>query len=513
MRETILQVEERLKSISEITDRDVELAKKKAKKLLSPGQDEIKFYYTSHVKGKYMYFCTRCQKWHVADRKWPKGKKHACKCGKRLKVTGPFEMEYVKADCDVTKLENIKGKLIARVIHVERIVSKKNNYIEKFNVYEVARLDIARNVALKRYTYRSSDGWGEIRHSMSWVYSYADKDIDPRSFLSDMRTKYYKEYRYDITIGSLKGAIKGTEFRYSALPEAVKLLEWIDPVKYLEAYKKVPDIEKFVKSGAVRATEDTYKSPDFMRGLIEEIGSRGVKKIIKNDLSLMETAMLARCDEANPDMSLIRLMASVNYDKSYDDAKKERRKIAYVSSISCKKEVGCKREAYWLDYQDYMKMCIALGEEMDKRTLYPEDFWEAHDAIAKRYAVMTEKKEDELLNKGIYKNALAHLKMSFGDRSAGLLIRPAVSRGELISESANLKHCVRTYAKDVAAQRTEIFFIRKISDKDKSFVTLEMKGGKIIQCRAKCNARPDDHVVDFVNKWAVANNLISCFWR
>lgn len=64
-----------------------------------------------------------------------------------------------------------------------------------------------------------------------------------------------------------------------------------------------------------------------------------------------------------------------------------------------------------------------------------------------------------------------------------------------------LNHCVRTYAEKVAKGETGIMFVRKQSDPDEPFVTLELKGRKVIQVRAKNNSIPIPKVCDVVRDW------------
>lgn len=109
----------------------------------------------------------------------------------------------------------------------------------------------------------------------------------------------------------------------------------------------------------------------------------------------------------------------------------------------------------------------------------------------------------------LQKNCKDHEKLSM--ESDGLIIRPARSSYELYYEGTLMHHCVGTYVKKVAEMKTEIMFIRKKDDQNKPYVTLELKGSRIIQARAKYNAVPDDDVVKFINDWAIKNGFRSCF--
>ncbi|MGN1414032.1 MAG: PcfJ domain-containing protein, partial [Anaerovoracaceae bacterium] len=51
------------------------------------------------------------------------------------------------------------------------------------------------------------------------------------------------------------------------------------------------------------------------------------------------------------------------------------------------------------------------------------------------------------------------------------------------------------------AGKTGIFVIRLKSAPDTSLVTVEIRDGKLVQCRAKGNQQPDDDVQAFADRW------------
>lgn len=118
-----------------------------------------------------------------------------------------------------------------------------------------------------------------------------------------------------------------------------------------------------------------------------------------------------------------------------------------------------------------------------------------HDVLQARHKQV----KSEIVNKGI--KAMADKLMKYQYESEGLVIVPARSNEELIAESEALNHCVRTYAEKVANGETGIMFVRKQSDPDEPFVTLELKGRKVIQVRAKNNSIPIPKVCDVVRDW------------
>ncbi len=67
-----------------------------------------------------------------------------------------------------------------------------------------------------------------------------------------------------------------------------------------------------------------------------------------------------------------------------------------------------------------------------------------------------------------------------------------------------LKHCVgrMNYEKKMAREETLIFFVRDIAAPDVPFVTVEYSPSRkqVLQCYGYDSKKPDDSVVDFVNK-------------
>lgn len=502
MRKRIKDVENALIAMPDLTDKQIDRCKKAARKILYKKQDEIKFYYTTHYAGHYMYFCTKCQRWHSTTVRFEKGKKHRCECGASLVVTGPVQNQYKTLSCDLSMIDRLDGELIMRMVHVERIIDKRCNYIEQFEVYEISRLNVDRDIGVKRYSLKTMDSWGEIWHSKYYEQG--------KRWSSDKRTQYYRQYQWTNVIGPVKSVIRGTMFEYSALDQAIKKIKGLDARMYLEAYKAEPDIEKFVKVGSLKAVKDAVLGGKFVKSTFDKCcKDKRIRCAVVNDLSVREMDQLAKVplENRNPDISLIREMASINYSGTYQDAvRKDRRAIEYVYTTANKY-----RNTQWRDYTDYIDMLNENGEEKTKVLLYPQHFWDAHDRQNWKVQASKEKEKSLNLNYGIKRNFMNHMKMSYGNREVGLLIRPAVNREELIKESSLMHHCVKMYDERVAKQETEIFFVRRIDNKNKPLATLELEGNKIIQCRAKFNACPEENVRKFVDMWAERNGFFKFF--
>jgi len=86
------------------------------------------------------------------------------------------------------------------------------------------------------------------------------------------------------------------------------------------------------------------------------------------------------------------------------------------------------------------------------------------------------------------------------------IIYPATSIQDLVEESRQQKNCVRTYCEAISNNESQIYFMRRKEELDKSFVTIEVNDKKIIQARVKYNELPSKEINEILNKWE--QNLI-----
>ena len=166
-------------------------------------------------------------------------------------------------------------------------------------------------------------------------------------------------------------------------------------------------------------------------------------------------------------------------------------------------------------YLDYIRACNFLNLDCyDDKIRYPKDFHRWHDIrIEERRVVEAEqerlrkekaKKEKEKLVSDFLIAAEKYLPLADFAGGKHYAIFIARSPAELVKEGNALSHCVghNGYDKKMANQETLIFFVRKIDELDKPFVTLEysLKSKKVLQCYAYRNTQPEEKVLKFVHK-------------
>lgn len=74
---------------------------------------------------------------------------------------------------------------------------------------------------------------------------------------------------------------------------------------------------------------------------------------------------------------------------------------------------------------------------------------------------------------------------------------------DIINEGANLSHCVGGYLDSVASGQKTILFLRKVSEPEKSFYTIEVGNSKIIQIHGNHNKwlGNNPEAIQFVIDW------------
>lgn len=93
-----------------------------------------------------------------------------------------------------------------------------------------------------------------------------------------------------------------------------------------------------------------------------------------------------------------------------------------------------------------------------------------------------------------------------------MIITPANSIEDLVNESKELHHCVRTYNERYAKGETNIFLIRKCKEPNRPFFTLELSRNKeITQLRGDHNCSPNETVIHFVRQWAKKYKLTGVY--
>lgn len=160
------------------------------------------------------------------------------------------------------------------------------------------------------------------------------------------------------------------------------------------------------------------------------------------------------------------------------------------------------------DFKDYIQMNSKMKVNLNKKNMFPADIHKSHDEVVKRYNELKEKIEREESQK-----ALAVVNEFFnGYENKELMITVPNERADFVREGQELSNCVgsSSYYLNHIEGKNMIFFIRRISEPDKSyFVTeIDMFNGVVKQLYGYGNCNPPENVKTFVKrftKWLMKN--------
>lgn len=225
--------------------------------------------------------------------------------------------------------------------------------------------------------------------------------------------------------------------------------------------KKIDAVLKVTKQDLLEIRKSGLDIRPFTLWLFQQFKKEGAKVSI---LEVHGFVGLCGGNHIRDDIQLLRKTFSLNQIRNFTIKQYQRK--------------NPKGRHYWsgsqvlVAWRDYLSDARRLGMEVtDESILYPSNLYQAHQKLLKKIKILANK----ALNDQIKHRLPMLAKYKF--ESDGFIIRPAESSDELIREGNALKHCVGTYAKRYAEAQIDLFVIRKESDPDKPFYTLEVRGG------------------------------------
>ena len=145
-------------------------------------------------------------------------------------------------------------------------------------------------------------------------------------------------------------------------------------------------------------------------------------------------------------------------------------------------------------YTDYLRQCEKLKYDThDTAICFPRDFHKMHTRLSEILTALQEHRQRQIdKEKGrqiaiqVAKAKKYRQRMEFSYN--GLILRQPMSAEEIIEEGKVLHHCVGGYVDRHLRAQTNIFFIRKVSDPDTPYFTIEVSNDfRIIQCHGYKN--------------------------
>lgn len=482
--------------------------------------DKVKRYFNQVATGNENFFmvpdredkqkaiCSRCGKHIVLAKLSHKDRTTCPKCGADGEVVHGWRRARTQAKYYFTYFERAlydKEAIIARNFAVYRCICADTGEI--FEDYVPREYYLMRKNEAIHWTHEC-DYWGH-------------------EWWSKRRSLYSKDYVMGLSsyqtwhgLDRLKPLLKDSWLKYSQLDAFLRLIGAEDAFRYIELYQKHPQLEYIMKMGMWNIVAEGLQRRSF-RNIFNWKGKTpkdllGVP-IGKGDILAlsalavdMDTLSLALYLKKNSRFSLVELAQKrkelerlSNFDtckrldtlKGYGVCAEET--LKYILRQQQKKTRYQSIRGVLIDWTDYLKDCNELGLNLeDTAVLKPHDLQQAHQNIIAQLQI----KADEELNKQIAKLLKVRERYNFSD--GRLMAKVAGSSEELIAEGDALHHCVGTYADRHAKGQCTIILIRKQSEPDKPYYTMELSTrGGIVQVRGNHNCGMTQEVEAFVESY------------
>lgn len=482
--------------------------------------DEVKRYFNQAVTGKENFFmvpdredkqkaiCSRCGKNIILPSDLRHKDRAVCpSCAAQGEVVHGWRRQFTNVQYYFTYYERAlydKEAIIARSFAVYRCVDAKAG-------------TIAENIVPHEYYLMRKSG---VEH---WSH---ESDYFERDWWGKRRTLYNKDSvmrnsGYVVQNGQERLALLLADswLKYSQLDAYIRLTNGGgDALGYIDFYHKHPQLEYLMKMGLWNIIDEGLREQSFSN-LFNWRGQTPQKllgvQVNKNDILALSvlatdinTLKLSLYLKKNTRLSLAELACKrkelerlSNYDTCahFECLKKAGISVESALNYIKKQNQETSRGLHYvlIDWSDYVRDCQKLELDMtDTAVAKPRDLQRAHQNVVAQLKI----KADELLNKQIAKLRKKRERYNFSD--GGLMAKVAASAEELIAEGDALHHCVGTYADRHAKGECTIILIRKQSEPDKPYYTMELSPrGVIVQVRGDHNCGMTKDVEAFIKAY------------
>lgn len=320
--------------------------------------------------------------------------------------------------------------------------------------------------------------------------------------------------------------LKSTVLRYSGIEEFSKDSSSYNLFKYMETYWEYPQVEFMSKLGLY----------DAVRGLVN--GQEGLKVYPQ---ATNPPEFFGIYPERFKE--LIKRKGDIRYLKVYQTEKKLGRRFAarQVEAIkvcdltehldeelfaytglnrlinNIERYAGCKAiddncttqelhlETVTRRYFDYIGMRKEAGYDLHNSIyLFPHNLDTAHDAMLEEINKDKIKKRNAEISLKYpeIKRNYRKLCYRYSCKAEDYLIRPARDAAEITREGRTLHHCVGGdgYLSKHNKGESYILFLRKQTSPEVPYITIEIKGERIVQWHGAYNKKPDKEIIDSLLK-------------
>lgn len=461
-------------------------------------------FYKNIGKNKVEYYCTGCHEWrvnsttkrlHITQTNFKHNEKYTCPyCNNEIiaKAEGRGRKTLInKAFFAVYTA--VKNKLYIRVCRAYQSFSDKNydeaNYYEPDYFYENCYLYVYERTAMQRFNIK----WNADRGG--WGFSPIRSD-------DSLPIPSWSNPDYSGCIGVTTDEVYKTDLKYSEVLNFSNSA--YEQIAYLCKYVKHNNLEYIVKARFTSIADDVvFKRCDKnlinwkSNNLLKMLGIR--KEDIENarHFNCKQLELYQKILKSEPNLKNIGTLTRTisRLGESRIQNIKELTHLSYKKILNYIHDEGT-RLILWNDYLTMVAETPAGIQEV-----MPRNLRNAHDRILSEKEFFAKKDE----NKKIKKRVKELEPLLFGTDNLCMLI-PTCGE-EIVFEGVALHHCVGGYVQRHADGKTNILFIRRKSEPNTPFFTIEISSDlKIIQCHGYRNGRFNDkppEVIEFEKQYEI----------
>lgn len=459
-------------------------------------------------KDKQLAYCTHCKKDLIVT-----GAKHnelgTCpKCESKITFKSSGKVKALYDDGRALYVQPLTdGGVMFRNFGIHKTYHREGGYKKpQISVYEYKRVVYDINLNIKaRYNWEQYKGW-KVRWCEG-TYSTPDgASIYPGSIKKDLIDKYdcFKYSAIDILssntgryidLASYQNTIAGSNCCYSNMPCTI--------AQYKQA------IEKLIKVGLYR-----------MAAEIIESGTRDIdyradtpNKILK--LEHDDIKLLIEADSGLYGLKYFKIVRGQGYrytSKQIESVTNWKNDFEQIISSGVHpgrviKYLQARSSDFITSYKDYLHGCRELNYNLSNDFVaFPKYLKQSHDEVVKILNNTKLEKERKKKNKEQkeIKKLEKDLNIIYGFDDKKYFIRAPHDAGEIILEGQTLHHCVGRmgYIERMASKQTVILFLRKKSEPDKPYYTIETFNGSVRQVHGFGNDDKDiKEIQSFINKF------------
>ena len=459
-------------------------------------------------KEKKKLYCTNCNKYFIDKTIKVRDYIECPHCHQKSYVYG---INYYRHSFEqsIVLVQRMDKKVIIRIFEIYSYFEEGNKKMKR-SCTEYARIIPGIGRFLGNNVYINMFGLMRVYHGFKQINW---SEYKGHKFFTDNPTYPYNQKRI----------VKGTIMEYAPIKEFMNRFSYYHynflDVLELAAYGSFELLWNMKLYNLCFYSKALNKNGSFYKRF--KVPKSFLKFMQDNDVSYKELMLLQIFQKADKELIQKYCNTNINYlrflnkNDVLDDFLKSGIKMNYTNMNLLKeisKEIPLKKLMKYPKglnnlniYKDYLDMAKKLSYNYKStKDLFPRNLFSRHDKMQKKIAIEEDRETQ-------FKAYLRYLKLSkYTYEDEKYIIFPATSIDDLKDEGRQQGNCVGyMYLKPYIENKTEIYFIRNLSEVNKSFITLEFKNGCVVQKELPHHSRNfSDEQNNFIDKWIGYRNFI-----